>query len=207
MNTLKIFKKDFYERIGGLGCYKNRYVLDLGCGDGEDSFEIAKYAKKVIGVDIIKNPAWEKRNKLNLKFVLSKAEKLPFKDKTFDGLFLKDVIHHVENIDKTLKEIKRVTAENALIILIEGNRYNPLFYIHMTKIAGHEHLSQKKFKSLVLKYFPQANFKHFESHFIPLIGIKTYKLVIAMEKITSNIPFLKPFLSYNVAEIERSNGR
>lgn len=201
MNTIKLFKKDFYERIGGLNQYNGRIVLDLGCGDGEDSVEISKFAKKVTAVDIIKNSKWGKRKVKNLRFVISKAEKLPFKSKTFNGLFLKDVIHHVHDIEKTLKEIKRVTTKDALIILIEGNRYNPLFFIHMTKINKHEHLSQKDFKKLILKYFPNAKFIHFESHFIPLIGETAFKRIISLERIIDKIGFLRSILSYNTALI------
>ena len=203
MNTLKIFKTDFYKRIGGLYEFKGRYVLDLGCGNGEDALEIAKYAKKVIGVDIIKNTSWKKRKKTNLSFRISAAEKLPFKTNSFDGLFLKDVIHHVQDVEKTLKEIKRVTTKNAFIIIIEGNRYNPLFYVHMTKMNGHEHLTQANFKKLIKKYFPSAKFIHFEAHFVPIINDSLFKLLIFVEKIIGKISLLKPILSYNTAVIKR----
>lgn len=201
MNTLRIFKKDFYNRFGGLKQFKSKTVLDLGCGDGEDSFEISKYAKKVIGIDIVKNPNWSKRKKRNLQFKISEAEKLPFKDGSFDGLFLKDVIHHVDDIERILKEIKRVTTKDALIILIEGNRYNPLFFIHMTKMLGHEHLTQEDFKKLVLKYFPDAKFIHFEAHFIPFLDERVFKVFILLERILDRLPFINKLLSYNVAII------
>lgn len=201
MNTLKLFKTDFYLRIGGLKQFRNKTVLDLGCGDGEDGIAISKFAKKVIGVDIEKNPQWRKNQSLKVKFIVAKAEKLPFKDSHFDALFLKDVIHHVQNIEKTMSEIKRVTKPGAKIILIEGNRYNPLFFIHMTKMLGHEHLPQEKFKKLVLKYFPQTKFIHFESHFIPMVNENWFRKIIAIEKFIEKIPFTKPFLSYNCALI------
>lgn len=201
MNSLQYFKKDFYERIGGLKVFKDKTVLDLGCGDGEDSLEISKYAKSVVGVDIEKNSLWSKRKKKNLKFKTAPAEKLPFKTNSFNALFLKDVIHHVADMEKTLKEIKRVTTKDALIILIEGNRYNPLFFIHMTKIHGHEHLSQTHFKSLIKKYFPKARFEHFESHYIPFLSLKMTKLYKSFEKMLSRISVLKPILSYNIAYI------
>lgn len=201
MDSLKIFKKDFYERIGGLKKFSGLNVLDLGCGDGEDAFEIAKYAKFVTGVDIEKNNLWKKRKKTNLVFKIAPAEKIPFRANTFDGLFLKDVIHHVQDIEKTLSEIKRVTKPKAKIILIEGNRYNPLFFIHMTKMLGHEHLSQKKFKRLVTKYFPKAQFIHFESHFIPGLSKEQFNILINLEKLIGKFPFLQPILSYNCSLI------
>lgn len=203
MSTLKLFKKDFYERIGGLRQFKDLNVLDLGCGDGEDAFEIAKFAKKVVGVDIIKNPLWKKRNKTNLSFKISKAEKLPFKANTFNGLFLKDVIHHVDNIEKTLKEIRRVTTRDAFIILVEGNRYNPLFYIHMTKMRGHEHLTQKEFITSIRDRFINVDFKFIECHYVPFINPYLFTKMLDIEKFLEKFFFLKPFLSYNVAIINK----
>lgn len=201
MNTLKYFKKDFYERIGGLKRFRGKKVLDLGCGDGEDALEISKFAKSVTGIDIEKNDLWKKRRNQNLRFKIAPAEKLPFAENTFDALFLKDVIHHVKDIEKTLKEIKRVTTKDAVIILIEGNRYNPLFYIHMTRILGHEHLSQKDFKQLITKYFPKARFIHFESHFVPWLNEKQFKMLIAFEKFIEKFSWINGILSYNAALI------
>ncbi len=201
MLTHLLFKADFYQRIGGLSVFKGLIVLDLGCGNGEDTRKISKFAKKVVGLDIYQDQEWSKKTKKNIKFVIGKSEKLPFKNKEFSGLFLKDVLHHVDNMEKTMIEIKRVTSKEAKIILIEGNRYNPMFFIHMTKIRGHEHLSQKKFKELILKYFPNAKFIHFESHFVPFIGEKLFKQIIKFEKFLGRFFFLQPYLSYNVALI------
>lgn len=201
MPTLKLFKKDFYQRIENLNTYKGRKVLDLGCGDGEDAIEISKYAKQVIGLDIIRDKNWDNKKNKNVKFVIGKGEKLPFKDNSFNGLFLKDVLHHVQDIKKTMKEIKRVTTDDAVIIFIEGNRYNPLFYIHMTKMRGHDHLTQKQFKNTILRYFPQAKFISFESHFIPYINERLFFKIIKIEKYLSKILFLRPLLSYNAAII------
>lgn len=203
MTTYQLFKKDFYNRIGGFGVFKNLVVLDLGCGNGEDAKKISQFAKKVIGLDIYKDQEWEKIGQKNIRFVVGRGEKLPFKNGEFSGLFLKDVLHHVESVEKTMSEIKRITSKKAQVILIEGNRYNPLFFIHMTKILGHEHLSQSKFKKAVLKYFPDAEFIFMEAHFVPYINIPLFKLLIFFEKIIERIEFIKPYLSYNVATIKR----
>jgi len=205
MDSLKFFKKDFYERIGGLKRFSGRRVLDLGCGDGEDAFEISRFAKSVTAVDIQRNDQWKKRKKTNLKYKVAPAEKLPYKANTFNGLFLKDVIHHVNDIEKTMKEIKRVTTKDAVIILIEGNRYNPLFFIHMTKMLGHEHLSQNQFKNVVKKYFPNAKFRHFESHYIPILSLEMTMHYKRLERLLSNLPFIKQFLSYNLASVNDKN--
>lgn len=126
---------------------------------------------------------------------------MPFGNKVFDGVLLKDVLHHVKRPEKVLEEIDRVTVKGSIIILIEANRYNPLFYIHMTKMLGHEHLTGKKFKELIGKRFVNVVFYHFESHFYPdrLIQGFLKLLQLFMEK----TPLLNNFLSYNVAVIKK----
>lgn len=198
MSTLKLFKTDLYKRIGGLGVFRNRIVLDVGCGDGEDANAISRYAKRVVGIDIAAHVYWKRKNK-NVKLVVGDANNLPFPDKSFNGIFLKDVLHHVSNPEKVMKEIKRVAKPDAVIIIIEGNRYNPLFYVHMTKLGGHEHLTQNNFKHLIAKYFSEAKFVHFESHFIPYINETVFRVIIKVEHFIDKMPSLKKFLSYNAA--------
>lgn len=207
MPTIKLFKEDFYERIGGLKIFRGLKVLDVGCGDGEDALAISKFAKNVVGLDIINHKNWGEIKSKKLRLVVGRAEKLPFKSSSFDALFLKDVLHHVDDIEKTMKEIKRVTSENSRIVIIEGNRYNPIFYIHMTKILGHEHLTQRKFKALIKNYFPSAHFIHFESHFIPFVNASIFKKIIFLEKLIDKVHFLKPLLSYNGAVISMYNSK
>lgn len=201
MSLIKLFKEDFYERLGGLNFFQDRKVLDLGCGDGEDALSISRCAKRVVGIDVVKHNNWERMKSRNLTFVVSNGEELPFRSGVFDGIFEKDVLHHVGNPEKVMSEIRRVASKKAHIILIEGNRYNPLFYIHMTKMLGHEHFSQEGFKELVIKYFPTARFIHFESHFIPFIREPFFKIFIKIERVLSKMAMLRPFLSYNAAII------
>lgn len=194
------YKEGLYKKIH-FNLLRNREVLDIGCGDGEDAFNLSKIAKKVIAFDIKKFQEWRKYKNSKLSFKVADAQNMFFKNKMFDGILLKDVLHHVEKPEKVLKEIDRVTIKGSVIILIEANRYNPLFYIHMTKILGHEHLTQKKFKELIRERFVNAAFYHFESHFYPnkLIQgfLKLFQLF--MEK----TPLLNSFLSYNVAVIKK----
>lgn len=180
---------------------RSRRVLDVGCGNGEDAFNLSKIARKVTAFDIEEFQEWKKYKNPNLSFEIADAQCMPFKNKIFDGVLLKDVLHHVGKPEKVLKEIDRVTTKGAVIILIEANRYNPLFYIHMTKILGHEHLTRKIFKKLIKKRFANVAFYCFESHFYPNKLVQSFLklLQLFMEK----IPLLNNFLSYNVAVIKK----
>ena len=198
MKSKDEYKDKLYKEIK-ISLFKDREVLDVGCGDGEDAYNISKFAKRVSAFDIVRSDKWKKYKKKNLNFKVADAQNIPSKSNQFDGVFLKDVLHHVKNPEKVLEEIDRVSKKGAVIILVEGNRYNPLFYIHMTKMRGHEHLAKETFKRLVRKRFKNVKFYYFESHFHPNKFIKLVLDVFSV--IMKNTPILNKFLSYNVAVI------
>ena len=86
---------------------KKDVVLDLGCGNGQNSIKAANIAKKVVGVeidrnliDIAKTSASDKKLK-NIKFVKGDLEKeLKFPQLSFDKVIFLDVFEHLNNRDK-----------------------------------------------------------------------------------------------------------
>lgn len=70
--------------------FKGKHVLDIGCGDGRMSFQVAKYSKSIFGIDPDPeeiNLAKENsqiQNIENVKFQVGSLEDLDFKEDTFD---------------------------------------------------------------------------------------------------------------------------
>ena len=193
----ELHKKIHMEKLRG------RTVLDVGCGTGEDAFYLSQIAKKVHAFDIEKSDMWKDFASSKLSFSVANAYKIPFEDNSFNGVFLKDVLHHVSQPEKVLQEIKRVAKKGSYILIIEGNRYNPIFYIHMTKMRGHEHLARNVFMKLIKKYFRNAEFFQFESHYIPFLPYPLYVVIEgAIEASFTYVPLLNRFKSYNLAIIK-----
>lgn len=91
-------------------------VLDIGCGNGALSFDIAKKAKEVVGIDIEEKNIREakKRHSLsNLAYVVGDATK-DLGEKKFDVITLSNVLEHIEHRISFLKSIKPL-AEKFLI--------------------------------------------------------------------------------------------
>ncbi len=98
--------------------FKN--CLDVGCASGYMVSEIAKtYPQaKYTGIDVYdKAIEYAKKTYPKIKFKVASAEKLPFKNNSFDLILFYETIEHVENPIECLKEIKRILKKNGTLIL------------------------------------------------------------------------------------------
>lgn len=94
--------------------------LDVGCASGYmisriySIFPKAKY----FGIDIYENAIdYAKKTYPDIDFKLASADKLPFKDNSFDVILFYETIEHVENPNNCLMEIKRVLKKRGTLIL------------------------------------------------------------------------------------------
>ena len=111
-----LLKKSGYQ----LKFFKNKKILDIGCGSGRFTLAFAKLGAKLsVGVDLGNDglkigKLIAKKNKIrNIKFYKSDVLKLPFKDNSFDFIFCKGVLHHTGNTFQGLSELKRVLKKNS----------------------------------------------------------------------------------------------
>lgn len=183
-------------------------ILNLGCGDGEDSLILRDfYRLDVLNCDIYRH---ENIDKYKLDFKLAGIYNLPYETNSFDYIFLHDVLHHIDEENQNYEKHKlgliealRVLKPGGNIIIVEGNRYNPLFYPHMVKMLGHEHFSQPYFIKLINESFmdQKIEFKYFECHSYPKNQLWFWKI---FEYIMENF-MPKQILSYNVSIITKLN--
>jgi SAM-dependent methyltransferase len=184
----------------GVKFHGDERLLDVGCGDGGVAQLLRQRVAEVVAVDVQPSPDW--RDEVGLTFSVADAERLPFPDASFDALHSKDALHHMEDPRAALAEYARVLRPDGTLLVIEGNRYNPVFYVHMTRLLGHEHFSRSRFRELVAELFPSARFGAFEAHYVPW-GDRLLPLQRAVEDGLERIPGLGPLLSYNFAVAKR----
>lgn len=106
-----------YDRI--LGSVEVGPVLDIGCGPGVTVRELTTIGCFAVGLDysdeIIKIA---RTHTPNGKFVWGRAEYLPFKDGAFNTVIMTEVLEHVEDVEKAIAEVDRVTNRPAAKIII-----------------------------------------------------------------------------------------
>jgi len=128
--------------------FKNKKILDLGCGRGDFLLECHKEKIDVIGIDI--NPNYIKISKEKIKgngfepnIIQGRGEELPFEDNYFDFVNCVDVLEHTQNPQKVLSEIYRVLKKGGRTFITIQNRlsvrdghYNLLFINWMPRFLG-----------------------------------------------------------------------
>jgi len=92
-------------------------VLELGCGYGTFIQEAEKGGKQAVGLDIDFNALKTGRDfypSCSMKFIQGDMGHLPFKDKSFHTVILRESLHHVA-WEKVLPEILRICKKEVII--------------------------------------------------------------------------------------------
>lgn len=102
---------------------KNKNVLVVGCGFGDDALRLARLGARVHAFDLSPDSldiakALALREGLEIDFQQMPAERLLYSDDTFDCILSRDILHHVD-IPATMREIVRVSRPGALFVVNE----------------------------------------------------------------------------------------
>jgi len=87
------------------------WVLDLGCGDGELLAGLRAHGARAIGIDPYR-PSLEECRKQRLPVAQARAEELPVKDASLEGLICKGVVPYTDP-SRAFAEIRRVLKDGA----------------------------------------------------------------------------------------------
>lgn len=133
------------------GISSKQNILDIGCGIGTLSAEMAKINSQatITGVDISnKFIEYAKAHILDTRvnFVQSSADNLPFPDNSFDFVVCRFLLEHVNDRIKTINEIKRVLKIGGVVLAIETDWQGQMMYPECklyTKLNGIAYRLQK----------------------------------------------------------------
>lgn len=105
--------------------YSGKRILDIGCGP-RGSLEWAHDALECVGLDPLADKYLELgADKHRMRYVKSYAEALPFADNYFDVVCSFNSLDHVAHLDRTIKEISRVTKPGGLFLLLTDVNHQP----------------------------------------------------------------------------------
>ncbi|TVX97075.1 class I SAM-dependent methyltransferase [Cohnella terricola] len=101
----------------------NTRVLDFGCGNGVASYSLARAGYTVVGIDSSLgeiagiNAASKIIGLDGVHFTLkhSQGEKLEFEDESFDIIWMREVLHHIKDLQSFLTDLKRILKPGGII--------------------------------------------------------------------------------------------
>lgn len=132
--------KSRFELIHKYSNLQGKRILDIGCGNGVYSIEMAKYASSVIGIDI--NPDAirqalsnkESQHVDNINFYCSDVGEFEHKEK-FDIITMIEVLEHIPDDKEMLLYLRRFLKDDGELILFVPNKLYP-FETHGMHVLG-----------------------------------------------------------------------
>lgn len=182
---------------------RGRRALDLGCGDGMEAVWLAERGWKVDAYDLEAHPRWPelaRRYKGRLRFATADAAKLGKLKRPYALVFQKDVLHHVPDPGAVLAHMKRLCAPGGQVVVLECNRKNPVFYLHLTLLKGHQHFTNRRLAGLLDGAGLQGwTLKRIEARVWPLLGPRLQDLAERLQDLAEALPLWRPFICYHAA--------
>lgn len=121
-----------YELVQGLGLVPGSLAVDVGCGEGKHSLQLAKrFHLTVTGFDPVPRhielassdlaafAALDPEVGRRVRFGLGAAEALPLENETADLIWCRDVLVHVADLDQAYGEFHRVLRANGRVLVYQ----------------------------------------------------------------------------------------
>ncbi|MDC0338328.1 class I SAM-dependent methyltransferase [Flavobacteriales bacterium] len=194
---------------------KNSALLDVGCGSGDNLLRAKNQLNcSVTGIDPSPGEQGVGRYILDdldgIKIDKGFAEKLPYENECFDVVFCSHVLEHVNEEDKSLKEIRRVLKKDGVVIIGMPTALMSLisyfsiilFTTHINLLFFFKSLGKKemikRFRTIFIPVshsYPRANTIYYD---LAMYRVKRWEKVVSknFEIKTKLQPYLYPYPDY-----------
>ncbi len=130
----------------------NALILESGCGEGPNIALLRNLGvkQKICGVDFShERVVFCQQNLKDVTGITASAASLPFKDRTFDFVFFRDLLHHTGNLQKkVLDESFRVLKDAGVLYFMEANGRNLGFFLQALAIRAERGLLASNIKNI-----------------------------------------------------------
>ncbi len=140
----------------------NKRVLEIGCGTGYGSAELASVARSVIALDVAPEAVAHAATNFprpNLHFLCANAVRLPLPDKSADLVVAFEIIEHLADWTALLSEARRVLQPLGQFLVSTPNKH---FYAEARRHSGpnpfHVHeFDFQQFREELSRFFPHVS--------------------------------------------------
>ncbi len=116
---------EFAELRAGLQGHCNGRLLDLGCGAGHVSFQLAPLMAEVVAYDLsadmleVVAATAAERGLTQVRTVQGAAERLPFETGSIDAVVSRYSAHHWSDLGQALREVRRVLRPGGIAAFVD----------------------------------------------------------------------------------------
>jgi ubiquinone/menaquinone biosynthesis C-methylase UbiE len=111
--------------------FSGKTVADIGCGEGDLTLLLARFAKRVTAIDlsaqmlrVVQERSTEAGVAGRVAVEKGDLEKLPLKTGGEDAVFVSQVLHHAARPGRALKEAARILKPGGQLILLDLSRHD-----------------------------------------------------------------------------------
>lgn len=195
-----------------VGDFRDKTVLDIGCGDGTFTFQLYDRAhpRSMVSIDLAESALAAARSRAgdrNVTFQVGNATALDFPDDSFDVAWCCAVLHHIGDPALAVREALRVARQ---VVVLEPNGYSPILKILEKRSKYHiEHHEQSYRHSTMRGWVRDAGGEVKRSVFVGLVPMfcpdvmaRTLKVI---EPVVEMMPLVRRYgCALNVFMAERT---
>lgn len=158
-------------------------ALEIGCGSGMDTVELARRNRYAIGLDLQLDNVrraleYNRECKLDSDFVCANAEMLPFKDGVLDTVYSYGVLHHTEGTQQAIDEIHRVLKKGGRVCVMLYHQGLPYYLIVVVRGILQGNLLRMNMERLFSRFYDntplsKAYSRHDVKHLFRKFKIRT----------------------------------
>lgn len=157
-------------------------ILDLGCGEGRFSLPLAtKFNARVYGIDPSKQMLSTARNRdktiKQVKYLLGCGEHIPLAGNAISMVFMSMVYHHLEDVDETISEIRRVLSNNGYLVLRNTTQedINQIEFLNFFPKAKQIDLQRMPTEDEIIAKFKANGFNVISYHILEQVFAQDYQ--------------------------------
>ena len=171
-----LYPKEYCFRM--LGDLRDKRILDVGCGEGENAMILARLGARVTGLDVSSGAISLAKQRAILnhvadraKFICAPLTAASLPEDFFDVIWIDNLLHHVlDDLEESVRALLEAAKPGALIICIEPVNLNKtlrkirfLVPVH-TEVTPGERPLEKHDLAILRKIIPDLRTTHF--HFL-----------------------------------------
>lgn len=209
------YVRNIIEKFLEISCLKkDDEILELGCGSGRFTIPILRRGYRLICMDT----SGSLLERLRQKMLTDMDQELIHGDintldneygDRFDCVIGFFILHHISDLENTLKGIFKVLKNDGKAVFLEPNPFNPLYYLQMLLYKdmawhGEKGILNMRYKKLK-RLFGTAGFRRFKMTrfgFFPPFIVNT-GFGLKLEQRLEKISFINRILPFQIIEVSK----